>query len=647
MLGYRAHFEVADRESVLAASMDEFRSWLRGKGYDPDSIIEGSSSEIAPNVEASLTAIGASGTVRAQVIERKPEGTWTSELTVYIPADRAEPAAVLLDIHSPPTDDSQPISTGVPRLARGLLGTLGAQDSLARLTDQPILTRTSEVDALAAAIRDPNRRGLLFVAGSADSLPLRAWSKYVATLLRQTVGLASAYVLDADATRELATMLGPTHAVAPGTLRTYLPGVDPSSQLDARRHRILSTTRIVNDRSQWIAGILGRRARENALEVELPPSLQNVVDQIAARSDEALLGRSSITQTVTETALETGVGEDDELTEVDRTLPEVLPEVVEEIEADTPAESTPTVAGPSETEATATPVPEVTPARISESDESYLAAVAAIHEVLGVSDATPEDWAELGALARLGRQAEQNQKDVAIRLEELRAEVGQVSLERRNLARRLEDEQLEHAATYANVADSENELRRLRTLLLQTEQASVVYSFPEGAVENEAPGSFVELVANLPDLPGIEFTGDESVAVRLDVQDPLGLWATKAWAVLEALSDYAQASVSGRCDRDVHGYLLDLPDGCRGYSTNKHAAGESEDVQKNPKFAEARTFPVPSLVEATGKIAMMAHFKVAQSGLISPRIHYYDDVRRTGKVYVGYIGPHLPTKRTN
>lgn len=647
MLGYRAHFEVTDRETVLDDSLDEFRTWLRGKGYDPDAIGDGVSVEIAPNVEASLISIAdsdASQSLRAQVIERKPEGAWTSELIVHIPTDEFEPAAVLLDIHSPAPDDSQPISTGVPRLARGLLGTLAARDSLARLTDQPILIRTGEVDALAAAIRDPNRRGLLFVAGSADSLPLKAWTKYVATLLRQTAGLASAYVLDAGATRALATLLGPTHAVAPGTLRTYLPGVDPNSELDARRHRILSTTRIVNDRSQWIAGILGRKARENALEVELPTRLQNVLEQIAARSDDALLGRISTTKTPTQPTPLAGGGAD--VTEAHETSTD-LPAATAATEAKDEATPGAPAAPEAEPDANATPAPEASPTIISATDESYLAAAAVMHEILGISDPSPEDWAALAALARAGGQAGQRQAEVATRIEDLRAEVGQVGQERRNLARRLEDEQLEHAATYANLTDAASELRRLRKLLLQTEQASAVYVAPVGAAESEPPGSFVELIANMPDLPGIQFTGEESVAVRLDVHDPLGLWANKTWAILQALSDYAEASTSGQCDRDVHGYLLNLPDGCRGYSANKHAATESEDVQKNTKFSEARNFPVPDTVDPNGSVSMMAHFKIAQSGLISPRLHYYDDVRRSGKVYVGYIGPHLPTKRTN
>ena len=44
---------------------------------------------------------------------------------------------------------------------------------------------------------------------------------------------------------------------------------------------------------------------------------------------------------------------------------------------------------------------------------------------------------------------------------------------------------------------------------------------------------------------------------------------------------------------------------------------------------------------------MYAHFKIAQYKLVSPRLHYFDDTHRSGKIYVGHLGPHLPTKQTN
>lgn len=46
-------------------------------------------------------------------------------------------------------------------------------------------------------------------------------------------------------------------------------------------------------------------------------------------------------------------------------------------------------------------------------------------------------------------------------------------------------------------------------------------------------------------------------------------------------------------------------------------------------------------------ILVGAHFKIAQSGTLSPRMHYYDDTTRSGNVSTGYLGPHLLTDMTN
>ena len=632
MLGYRAHFNVEHRDTVRDVALNQFGSWLREKGYDSDLLRANETIQVAAGVEASLIEIHGldeSQTTRAQLIERKPEGSWTSALTIHCPTDPSIAPSILIDIHSPTADDDQPIHTGIPRLARNLLGALEAWDSTALLADRPTLIREDDVERLVQTICDPRRRCLLFVAGSTETLPLGAWRNYVGTLLRQTSGLASSYVLDSPATRAIDLLLGPTHSVRPGTLRTYLPGVEPGNELDARRHRILSTTRIVNDRSQWLAGILGRRALENAIEAELPLHIQDVLDRISGHEDALLLGHVAVA-----TRPQQGLS-----SATEPSLAEPAPDV----------EAQQAPSSLTRTDDLPTHVAQADDGLlVSPAAEAYLVAVNALRDVLGVGDPTPQDWSTFARLASTGQQAERAQAEVAARLEELRGELGESAHERRNLTRRLEDEQLEHAATYDSLAGTEDELRRLRTLLLQTDRAIGVYVRPEPDENQvETPGSFVELVANMGELPGIEFTGDPSITVRLDVHDPLGVWANKAWMILRALSDYAAASNSGRCDRDVHGYLLNLPDGCRGYSANKHAPTESEDVQKSPKFSDARWFPVPSVVDPTCATAMMAHFKVAQSGLISPRLHYYDDVRRSGRVYVGYIGPHLPTKRTN
>lgn len=45
---------------------------------------------------------------------------------------------------------------------------------------------------------------------------------------------------------------------------------------------------------------------------------------------------------------------------------------------------------------------------------------------------------------------------------------------------------------------------------------------------------------------------------------------------------------------------------------------------------------------------MQAHLKIASKGSISPRIYFLDDVKGvTGKLIVGYIGPHLTNRKTS
>lgn len=127
----------------------------------------------------------------------------------------------------------------------------------------------------------------------------------------------------------------------------------------------------------------------------------------------------------------------------------------------------------------------------------------------------------------------------------------------------------------------------------------------------------------------------------------LGNWASTTWEILLALDDYAEETLAGRCPRDVGGYLKNVPAGCHGYAPGKHVPTESETVQNNPKMALPRTLPVPVDVSPDGYVYMAAHFRIASYGMISPRMHYLDDTGGSGKVYVGYIGPHLENTLTS
>ncbi|WP_278186534.1 hypothetical protein [Streptomyces laculatispora] len=38
---------------------------------------------------------------------------------------------------------------------------------------------------------------------------------------------------------------------------------------------------------------------------------------------------------------------------------------------------------------------------------------------------------------------------------------------------------------------------------------------------------------------------------------------------------------------------------------------------------------------------MQAHLKIGRGNTVAPRLHFYADGPQSGKVFVGYLGPHL------
>lgn len=122
-------------------------------------------------------------------------------------------------------------------------------------------------------------------------------------------------------------------------------------------------------------------------------------------------------------------------------------------------------------------------------------------------------------------------------------------------------------------------------------------------------------------------------------------WALSVFDGLLALEAYANTG-SG---------FADFRDWCRRSNhqrvwfanAKKLAMNESEEVMRQPELRKYRMLPVSPQVAASGKVEMQAHLKLSNASF-APRLYFHDGTRganATGKIHVGYIGPHLPTKR--
>lgn len=167
--------------------------------------------------------------------------------------------------------------------------------------------------------------------------------------------------------------------------------------------------------------------------------------------------------------------------------------------------------------------------------------------------------------------------------------------------------------------------------------------------------SFPELLAHADKvLPGIVITAGPDPAAGLDHHPKAAAWRRKTWDALATLNAYVEARRAvadgdrepGPWSNDVLSYIKAGEPGAL-VSANIVSLGESEGVLTNERFRQARTFPVPVEVDETGKAVFVAHVGIERFKAPAPRLYFLDDVSGTGVVYVGYLGPHLPTTRTN
>lgn len=136
-------------------------------------------------------------------------------------------------------------------------------------------------------------------------------------------------------------------------------------------------------------------------------------------------------------------------------------------------------------------------------------------------------------------------------------------------------------------------------------------------------------------------------ANHLDTFPQAPAWAAKAWRALRALQAFAEVRRNG-FQGDLTAFCTSQPPGAHPVvPVSWVARGENQTVENTDKYRRARTFPVPKRVNPSGEAYMGWHIRLDKGKDPAPRIHLLDDTGATGQVYVGYLGRHLPSPKTN
>lgn len=664
---YRSYLTFDARPDAITLAVQQVSSWLQEKRYgDPDLTISGFT-RLSDRTEMVVThhQTKHAHSFRVRLAEDDPKGhQWVTSIAMHVP-ERGDGWLSLRVGHTGGT------IARTPKIARYLIDVLELKDSGYQFAAGAPLIRTEGVDDLLDAVCDPDRNGLLFVAttDATDSDLVGPWTDRVAKWARWVHGLAQVVVLDPAASAAFNAGIGETHATHPWTIRTYTTDVDPAWAPDARRHRILGTQRLAKANDNAIAEILFRAAREHAATHQLPDSARSVIKDLNRVEDRLLL--ASLYDAATPTPVdvvaepapvtrpadqpdapeaESAAGDLSEADTSRADAPESLPEITDQPHPDEQDHSRP---GTSDADIEETEAPgsggsggSDVAAEVSE----YLATISMVKETLGVEDLTEE------TLQRVIRRATQATEQAAERqaaadrvsreLQERQQRIDALEDQLSTLQAALDDAVMEHRLADDLRAKAEDEARKAHRALAQHGTPDVAWA----SLAEEppaAPETFEELIERIPELDsqGVVFTGDPDITIDLGDQDTLGNIARAAWDCLLVLADYVAAKQSGDYSGNMKQYLLNTPPGYRTLPRKRF--GEKESGSTLDQWADDRVFPVPTDVDDDGEILMEAHFKLPHCGMVTPRIHYYDHTHASGKIYVGYIGPHLRTKATN
>lgn len=590
-----------------------FTDWLGSKDLDvpPQGLtkhgaaLDSKSDDIAWAAATSSRLGDGSAISRLRLIEEKPEARWVTTVswrslptTGGSASAEDEGAWVWVDLEHEPVGGPT-LRPGSPRLVRELLAAGEAYDGPVPLTAEVWNITAGHVAELARYVT-ASERSLPIVVFAHDGQRVYDQERLAQRLARDLAGVAAVFRLeDGAATERLAELLPRDYAVYGGAMRTYLPGAGGPTDTPSR-HRVLGRASLV---------ALGARAfpavKDQILSLSVtraaPITRRSPASQMAGRLSErrtplspASVGTEWLVAQLRK--LRARLGSRVEVPEDDHRLPDSVASAIDLLVDDTakPASESVTPAAPD-----------------------------------------PSLQRELDA----SREESQLLEDL---LEQAQRELDQSEGQLAQLRTELEDLQIEATESVEAVERRERRIRWLerRVRELGDPGVGVDDALPE------APPSVAEVLELARTTLANVVIGDtDSVAAELDLHPGSQLYAVKSWAALVALDAYTAARGRGDFNNSFYAWCAEPLPGEPAISAAAVALVESDTVQTNPSLRDARTFDVPQEVDPSGRVYMPAHVKVVKRGAPCPRLHFHDATGSTGKVYVGYLGEHLPTAR--
>lgn len=603
-IAYRSVFTIIGEQSESEKLIfEQFNEWITKdpirspRNLNRDLYQINSVTRFNPNVELVYfehKSQDGSRTLRARLIENKSdEGRWISTLTIHFPKRRNTETLVMYEGDAPIELDkfgiSHPQWVGRPGLVRRILDVTQAfdvVDSQIEINQRPdIIEDEYGCEEILDKLCDPDRSiSIALVASKAHENPV-AKRDFIEKFMHDSMGNVATYILSNQATRHFNNLVGQAHGVFYDNLRLFVPDFDPAVEMNARLHPIVKMQDVNNANRTQRGRFIASIARKQLLSKPL-----SQIKREFSRIESNLIKEEY-------EILISGK----KISDSSKTTPTKI--VIEE--------------------------------KIPNEVRKYIDIYEDLRNALGVETFTKED---IDILANKIKTFDiLNERLIAsyTTIDELKVEVFMAIEER-------DDQILIGADATAQVNKLRDHVKWLRNELSKTELASQAWLEVPQEERTFVPNNFEELLLNLHRLPNISFTGADSLVSELDATE-LGTRSSSTWNELCGLNDYCEAKKQDKINGGIMQYIDNLPNGYRPIGRSNFRPTESESVLNNVNLRNQRVLPVPQEIEPSGKILMDSHITVGKR----LHIHFYDDVARSGKIYIGRIGFHLDTKSTN
>ncbi|MCC3763122.1 hypothetical protein K3N28_08565 [Glycomyces sp. TRM65418] len=529
------------------------------------------------------------------------------------------------------------------------LATGRATDGAVPVEAGPHLVGPEEVKELTRWLAHPDRAVPIIVltVDRNESGLVTACADHLAEALAGVAVVARLY--DARTQDDLNAWLGPDLSVFGGGLRTYLPGLRPGEESYAMRHQPRGGSAI-RDQGVRALGVVVSGVVELSVHRPLPVDVRQSEPRVGRVLAGALAPADLHAPPPTPAAIA-----------VPRAAKVPRPR---ETSAPTAPVETPARTAPVETPGP--PVPTASPSETADprSEGPEPAGPDGLADQIAAKLADHLEDGVLEALVDMARGGDSETtaliKTMSAHLDALTRAVESAGLlgasgpdqELERLRRQYDQLELDFVELQERDRKAQDRIRWLEGRL--AEHADPVYGVqsdpdPEGPWEAESLMDVVQRARkrlrrlDLPDALDTEVS-------KLDVTYPRERrrWTGRAWDALRALDAYAAARAEARFTGGFYDWCSRPLPGAPIITPAMVSMKESDSVSDNPKFYRARIFRVPAEIDPSGSVYMPAHIKLQPVGSPAPRMHFLDDAGgTTGKIWIGYLGDHLPNTRTN